>query len=233
MKRNLLLVTVLFTLVAFLTSCSSTEIGESKDVNQDKIYMKYYIEHEEGEDKVKVQCTFRFSGADGTTLVLSEPSSVELDGEKLKADSSHGSGAFYRINKSLGGFYGSHTIRFTDINGKRYDNTFRFDPVTLTNIPSEADRKQDLKLSFQTSSQGRNDHFDVHRVDTIGSFRYYPNATDSFIVIPSSDLLAQKGTFLEFNCTLKTEKELQQRTSEGGELLVSQGLKPVKIKLRP
>lgn len=233
MKRNPLLPAVLFALTAFFNSCSSTEIGESKDVNQDKIYMRYYIEHEEGDEKVRINCTFRFAGMDGTTLVLSEPSFVELDGERLKVDSGYGSGAFYRIYKPVTGFYGKHTIRFSDINGKKYDNTFSYDTVTLTSIPVDADRKQDLKLSFQTASHGPNDYFDVRRIDTVGSFRYNINVKDSFIVIPSKDLLAQKGNILEFNCGLKTACELQQRTSEGGELLITQELRPVKIKLWP
>ncbi len=233
MKRNPLFPATLFAVTAFSCSCSSTEIGESKDVNQDKIYMRYDIEHEEGDENVRINCSFRFAGMDGTTLVLSESSFVELDGERLKVDSGYGSGAFYRIYKPITGFYGKHMIRFSDINGKKYNNTFSFDTVTLASISVDADRKQDLKLGFQTASHGPNDYFDVRRVDTVGSFRYYINVKDSFIVIPSKDLLAQKGNILEFNCGLKTTWELQQRTSEGGELLISQEFKPIKIKLRP
>jgi len=230
MKRNLFLFALL-TLTIF-SSCSSNEIGESKDVNQDKIYTQYYISHTEGNNKVVVQCTFRFAGNNGTTLVLSEGSSVELDGVKMKADSGFASGAYYRLSRDLDGFYGKHRIRFTDINGHKLENTFDFDSVSL-NIPAEASRTQDLRISFRTGTIGKNDYFDVRRVDTVGYFRYSRNLNDTAIVIPSKDLLAQKGDVLEFDCSLVRDVVLNQRTAEGGVLTISQVLKPIRIRLVP
>lgn len=224
----------LFTLLALtvFSACSSNEIGESKDVNQDKIYLQYYISHTEGAHDVDVKCTFRFAGQNGTTLVLSPGSSVELDGEKMKADSGFTSGAYYKIRKPIGSFYGNHTIRFTDINGRKFENSFNFDPVSL-NIPPEADRKKDLRITYRTGVVGRDDYFDVHHVDTAGYFRYSLPVKDSAIVIPAKDLLAVKGDVLEFDCSLVRDVMLQQRTPEGGILTISQVLRPVRIKLLP
>jgi hypothetical protein len=58
-------------LVIILVSCASNEIGESKDVNQDKIYQDFSIQYDEETEKATIQSQFRFAGQDGTTLVLS------------------------------------------------------------------------------------------------------------------------------------------------------------------
>jgi hypothetical protein len=67
-------------IAAFIFSaCSSNEIGESKDVAQDKIYQSYSISYSEGNTNAEVFCQFRFAGSNGTTLVLNSPSQLQFD----------------------------------------------------------------------------------------------------------------------------------------------------------
>lgn len=76
------------------SACSSNEIGESKDVAQDKIYQSYSVSYSDGNTNAEIFCQFRFAGSNGTTLVLNSPSQLQFDGEKINVDSSAGSGAF-------------------------------------------------------------------------------------------------------------------------------------------
>ncbi|MBK5271605.1 MAG: hypothetical protein JJE22_11400, partial [Bacteroidia bacterium] len=85
--------------ILFLFSCSSNEIGGSKDVNPETIWFDYQVWGEEGHDNMTVMLQYRFAGENGTTLVLDEPSKVELDGEIIKADSSKITGAYYEMVK--------------------------------------------------------------------------------------------------------------------------------------
>lgn len=231
-KRNPVL-TSLILLMALFTACSSNEIGESKDVNQDKIYMDYYITHAEGDENVDITCQFRFAGNAGTTLVLSDGSMVELDGEKLEVDSSMGGGAFYKMSKPVTGFYGKHTIRFTNTSGKHFDNEFRFSPFLITSSSIEAGRTKDLRIYYQTAPLSNADHAEVFSTGTDSSFHYSQGGPDNYLVIPSKELMRQKGKTLSLECKLYRETDLQQSASEGGLIRIQQSLKTVKIKLLP
>ncbi|MBI1779887.1 MAG: hypothetical protein HYR66_00695 [Sphingobacteriales bacterium] len=83
-----------------MNSCTSSEIGDSKDVAQDKIYQSYNISYSENDEKLSATAVFRFAGSNGTTLVLNDPGKVELDDELIKVDSSKFRGAYYEVAKA-------------------------------------------------------------------------------------------------------------------------------------
>ncbi|MBP6286208.1 MAG: hypothetical protein KA409_04750 [Ferruginibacter sp.] len=232
MKLNPFLAGFIALAVVF-AACSSNEIGDSKDVNQDKIYMDHFISHTEGDEYVDVTCQFRFAGNSGTTLVLSDDSNVEFDGEKLNVDSSAGGGAYYKIRKPVTGFYGNHTINFTNTDGKRFENKFSFAPFALTNAARETGRTKDLIITYQTAPLTKADHIEVYSTDTDSSFHFSQDGPKSEIVIPARELMRQKGKNLSLECDLYREIDLQQSTAEGGLIRIRQELKPVKIKLLP
>lgn len=231
-KRNPVLAGLILSASLF-TTCSSNEIGDSKDVNQDKIYMDYFISHAEEDENVDITCQFRFAGNAGTTLVLSDGSKVELDGEKLKVDSSTGGGAYYNIRKPVSGFYGKHTIRFTNTSGKQFDNEFTYSPFSIANSNMEADRTKNLRISYRSAPLTKEDYVEVYSSGTDSSFHYSQDGPGNTIIIPSKELLRQTGKLLSVECKLYREIGLQQSASEGGSIRVRQELKPVKIKLLP
>ncbi|TMI95592.1 MAG: hypothetical protein E6H08_06015, partial [Bacteroidetes bacterium] len=81
--------------LVFLFSCTSNEIGNSKDVNPDAVFFDYEVSSDNDSSDVTVNLQYRMGGENGTTLVLNEPSKVLLDGEQLEADSAKVTGAFY------------------------------------------------------------------------------------------------------------------------------------------
>ena len=122
-------------------SCTSNEIGNSKDVNPDAVYFDYKIWGEEGKEDITVLLQYRFGGKNGTTLVLNDPASVNLDGKEIPADSSKLTGAFYELMKPINNFSGKHSIVFTDLNKKKYEEEFSFQPFTLkAAIPAQIKR---------------------------------------------------------------------------------------------
>jgi len=232
MKLNSLFASLVLSAIIF-NACSSNEIGDSKDVNQDKIYMDYFISHEEGDENVDVTCQFRFAGSAGTTLVLNDSSNVAFDGEKLKVDSSAAGGAYYSIRKPAISFYDKHIISFTNTHGKRFDNEFIFSPFTLTGTRKETGRKKDLTVTYQSAPLTAADHVEVYSTDTDSSFHYSQPGPDTTVVIPAKELIRQKGKTLALACKLYREIDLKQSSSEGGSIRIQQELKPVKIKLLP
>ena len=135
--------------LVFLFSCTSDEIGNSKDVNPEAVFFDYEVWAEEGKEDVTVNLQYRMGGKNGTTLILDEPSKVILDGEQLKVDSAKVTGAYYEVQRPLASFAGKHTINFTDLNKKEYNEEFEFTPFSLEpDVPSTLNRG-DLVFNFK------------------------------------------------------------------------------------
>lgn len=220
-------------LITGLFACNSNEIGESKDVNQDKIYMDYNISYTEGDDQVSLNFQYRFAGAAGTTLVLNSPSQVKLDGEIIKVDSSKYGGAFYTIDNPYNSFLGKHSIQFTDINGKQFENSFEFSPFTLVNLPATVSRNKALAVSYNINGLNADDDIEISSVDTDSTFHHHQPGSGTSAVIPAADLQKQKKDEVSFEATIYRKLPLAQTTSEGGKMNLTYRLKPVKIKLLP
>lgn len=219
--------------IAFI-GCTSSEIGESKDVAQDKIYQQYNISYTQANANAEVYSQFRFAGEKGTTLVLSSPSKVELDGTPIKVDSSDYSGAFYKTDQPIGSFYGKHQLAFTDINNRKYVNDFTFDQFKLVNVPVNANKSQPLIIHYETAPLSGDDYIKISTSNTDSSFSINHNATDvsGNIEIPAKELLRQKVKNLSLSATLYRKRSLQQNTAEGGILTITYALNPILIELK-
>ncbi len=226
------LFTLLLTLTVF-TNCTSNEIGESKDVNQDKIYQQYAVSYTEGNATVSVKAQFRFAGRNGTTLVLNKPSQLSFDGELIKVDSGSASGAFYQLYKPVSGFYGTHHFIFSTINEKKFDNDFNFEPFKLINTPATVDKKSAFTLLFETTPLKNDDYIEVRSIGTDSSFSITIGSGEkgNSITIPVKELKRQKGKELMLEARLYRKIPLQENTAEGGILEIKQSLKTIRISL--
>jgi hypothetical protein len=224
MSRIFLTTTSILTMLLY--SCTSNEIGDSKDVNPDAIYFDYKVWAEEGKEDVSVMLQYRFAGANGTTLVLNDPAKVELDGQAVPADSSKMTGAFYEVTKSLTEFTGKHKIRFTDINKKQYEEEFSFQPFKLnTEIPAIVSRGE---LVFDLNGLNAVDYIrifardtafesnDINRIDTVRNGRIT-------ITLADLDNLVNGPINIEFY--KEDERPVKNGTKEGGRIAITYGLK--------
>ena len=222
----------LFFLISFVPGCTSNEIGESKDVAQETIFQQYTVSYNEGDENVAICARFRFAGDDGTTLVLTDPSGVQFDGVALAVDSSDFEGAFYKKDLLACNFFGNNQYRFTDIDKKRYDNSFSFDEFKLLDIPASAPKNQPLQFKFKASQLAPGDRIEIDAIETDSTFSVTYPGEDSLITIPVEELQRQKGGQIKLVSTLYKKTPLQQSTKEGGYLEMAYTLKPVIINLR-
>lgn len=231
--RHLFTPLVFCFLIVNICGCTSNEIGESKDVAQETIYQQYSISYNEGDENAAVYAQFRFAGDNGTTLVLTKPSSLQFDGVTLVVDSSDFEGAFYKKYIPVNGFYHDHHIRFTDINQRVYDNQFSFDVFKLVNTRETVARDQPLQFQFSSLHLGPEDYIEIFSVDADSSFSvtYSGKDTSQCISIPAEELKRQKGPQLKLAATLHKKYRLQQNTKEGGILEIVYTLKPFMINL--
>lgn len=218
-----------------INSCTSSEIGDSKDVAQDKIYQSYNITYSEGDEKLSATAVFRFAGENGTTLVLNKPSKVELDDEVLIVDSSEFRGAYYEVAKLPTQWHGEHQWKFTDITNKTYTNDFSFDAFKWDNPPASASKSKPLQLNFITSALGPHDYVEVSTVDSDSSFSYtqWPLTVKPFCAtIPVEYLQKQKQSTLKLAATRVQHIRLTQNTAEGGVFIIRYSLNPIELKLQ-
>lgn len=216
-----------------LNSCTSNEIGNSRDVAPDAVYQQYYISYKEGEEKVQLNAQFRFGGANGTTLVLNKPSSVQLDGRPVAVDSNGLSGAFYQSAAAVTGFEGKHQYIFTDINGKKYENGFEYQPFKLAQVPGSTSKKEPLSIVFDGSTLRDGDEITIGcGGDSSFSVTYTISGNNYTAHIPVAELARQRKSKLALEISLRRSIALQQQTTEGGKMELSIDLKPVAITLK-
>lgn len=208
-------------------SCTSNEIGNVKDVNPETIYFDYRIWGEEGNDQVTVKLQYRFGGPSGTTLLLEEPSKVELDGELLKADSSSFSGVYYEVQKPLASFAGRHTIVFTDMKKKQYKETFNFQPITLeTEIPDTILRS---RIVFKFRGLDGPDYIRILMTDTSftgeGINRLDTVYKDGLVTIRKEEIGDLENGPVQLELIRETDREVKNGTSEGGRIVITYSLR--------
>jgi hypothetical protein len=224
MNRFLLISMIFFNFL--ISSCTSNEIGNAKDVSPDAVYFDYEVWAEEGKDDVTVNLQFRMGGPNGTTLVLDEPANVLLDGEQLLLDSAKFSGAYYELQKPLASFSGKHSIVFTDLNKKEYKEEFEFIPFSLSPELPKSIKRGDLVFNFTglepveylhvslTDTSFASD--DINDVDTVKNGR---------IVISAERLSTLKNGPINLQFYKEMTKPVKNATREGGILNINYGLK--------
>jgi hypothetical protein len=212
-----------------LVSCASNEIGESKDVNQDKIYQDYVIQYEEETEKATIQSQFRFAGQDGTTLVLSAPSSIKINGKAIAVDSNTMKGAYYETTATEK----TYQFLFTDNLGKKYTNDITIQPIEFLQKPTAVDSTQDLALPINLLKVN-NGIVTIESVNSDSSFflSQEVNTTTKSIIIPKAVLSKQKSGSVTVKIGLNYSVDLQQKTAEGGIISVEYTAVPIKFSLR-
>jgi hypothetical protein len=210
----------------FLVACKSHERSSNKDINPETIWFDYQVSGEEGADDITVMLQFRYAGEYGTTLMLEEPSKVELDGELIHANSTKMTGAFYEIMKPVKEFAGKHTITFTGINKKQYKEEFSFQPISLiTPVPKEIKRDD---LVFELDGLNPEDYVRVLLTDT-ASFSEGINRVDTVrngrVMISKNDLESVVNGPVHIELYKEMDKPVKNGTKEGGRIAINYGLK--------
>jgi len=216
---------IIFLLSIFSFSCTSNEIGNSKDVNPESIYFDYKVRGDERDSSVTLYLQYRMGGPNGTTLILDTPATVKLDSEVIPVDSARLSGAYYEIQKPSQSFAGKHSIVFTDVNNKQYEQEFIYQPFTLkTKIPAIVNRGD---LAFDFSGLANEDYIrviltdtsftsrDIHEIDTVKNDR---------LIVTADKLKNLTDGPITLQFYKETEKPITNGTKEGGKISISYGL---------
>ena len=223
-------------LLCLTIGCSSNEIGNSKDVNPQTIFVRYSVFGEENNDSVTCRAQFRFAGEDGTTLLLNEPSNIRLDGMEIGVDSSAAMGALYEKKFKTALFAGSHAWRYTDGEMNSYPSGFAFTPFRLISpLPSAVSRKDSLLIELNGLPNGT--FITTALSDTSSStddliLKY--KIDDGRFTIPPSvwQKLSPGPVAVQISNTIDTTLPIGERPAEGGRISVSYSLQERAVNLR-
>lgn len=182
-------------LLLFIAGCASNEIGHSKDVNQDEIHQGYSVWYDATKNETSIIAFFRFAGANGTTLILDEPSKILLDGEPMEK-TENGLGCSYQ--KIIKGQLpdGEHTFAFSDINGKAFNNTFKWNNVNIEALPENISKSENLKIHLDGFKDRLSEKLTVDISDTANtvSETFERVGLDDKVVINKDKLQGLNGT---------------------------------------
>ena len=132
--RNLLIATL--SILVLSISCAKED---SEDVNQDKIYSAYEVFYNQNTDKTTVLARFKFGGATGTNLELTDGATCTFNGDLLTYNA-----LWVGHVKEYSGLVSSGTFNYEDVNGDVYVNaslqmdTIAQDPTLDTIVKSQA-----------------------------------------------------------------------------------------------
>ena len=214
-------------------SCTDSETARNKNVNPAEIYFDYKIRGEEKDSDVTVFLRFKVGGPNGTTIFLTDPAKVELDGEPIPVDSAKRTGAYYEIRMPAKGFEGKHSILFTGLDNEEYREDFVYKPFRLkTKLPSVIDRGD---IVFDIDGLEAEDYLRVSLIDT--SFRSRDiNEIDTVkngrLIIPVDKLKNLVDGPITVLLYKDVEKPVKDGTKAGGRIVVSYGLQR-EFELRP
>jgi len=148
-----------------LQGCASTEVADSGDVNQSQIYQQYRVTIDRGNNMQTAEAQFRFGGALGTTLLLTHPSEVTVNGKAMKGDTRFMQGLVYS-HPNLGQGDSEFEFVFSDVEETTYRNKLVLEPIGPgENIPDEISRHQPTQIPWQGAPVGDNETVTLYLTD--------------------------------------------------------------------
>ncbi|MEO7922542.1 MAG: hypothetical protein ABIR30_02605 [Chitinophagaceae bacterium] len=224
MKRFFVPFFCLLSIILFACT-NSREPENSTEVEPESIFLDYQVRGEEGNNLITVLLQFRFEDEYGGTLLLEEPSRVELDGEQIPADSSKITGPFYEIQKPVEWLNGTHHIVFTGSDKKKNSQPFKFRLLSLLTPVPDTIHRADLIFEFAGIEE---DHIRLLLTDTcftgIGINRL-DTVRNGRLVIDKAELDNLFNGPVQLELIREYEKPLMTGDMERGRIVFSYSIK--------
>lgn len=152
LNKNVFLLFIPVVVLSFLFSCASTEIANSEDVKQSKIYQSYYVIYDNQKEMVNAEAMFRFGGSGGTTLKLNEPSKVFVNNNLMEGDDRLFRGMVYSYD-NLDINTKSFKFQFIDTDKNEYINTHTIVPIQLQ-APDTISKTTPVSITWEGEPTG-------------------------------------------------------------------------------
>lgn len=218
---------LLFTSLLLVSSCAR---DVSVNVSQDSIYAEYRLVYEEAEDISYARATFRFGGATGTILELSDPAEVTADGTPLGWKPVLG---WYESESA--GIDSASTFIYTDLDNNSFENDLLM--ASSIGFPSDLDsisKSAAFTLEWEGAPLATNESviITINGINEGDVKVFIQNAAAANEIVLDKDKLEGIGTgeatiFME----RYTVQNLLQGTTEGGTVWSRYITTPTKVQI--
>jgi len=209
-------------ITASFAACTNRDATPEKELSTDEVYFDYKINGDDESGEMTAVLQFRYGGRDGETLLLNEPSSVQLDEETLEADSAEQSGVFYETRKPVSEFEGEHDITFTDLKGKKFEEHFSFVPFSFAGEIENTMKRSNLVFPVNGLKNG--DEVRVILIDTsfaTDDLNGIATVNDGNISITKEQLRKVANGPVTLQLYKEETQKIKNGTAEGGILSIA------------
>jgi len=233
LARKIQLGIVLFSLIVlsvYFNSCASSEIADSKDVNQAKIYHSYSVYYDAANgDSYQINAQFRFGGNKGTTLRLSSPSNVKVNDAEMNEKTQALKGCYYETQIT-----GTNEFKFifTDTEDKTFSNKCKVNPINTPSIKMiNAEGKNQINWIGPPLEKGEKVSINIE--DNEGNKAYID--TDilgaDYITVTKDDLAKLVGGKGQLYLTRTFTEPAKEAADEGGSIFTSYQTEKIGIEI--
>jgi hypothetical protein len=137
--------------------CGSKETVDDTDVKKDKIYQHYRADYNAKDKNLSLFAQFNLGGITGTTIRLTSPSAVTVDGQAMRLTDGESNsvnliGTYYTLNSSVAAPNDSYAFKWTGNDGTTRNNTLTIAKSAIVNSPAsgaEISKSSDLVMTFE------------------------------------------------------------------------------------
>lgn len=213
---------LILALAAFVaTGCMSNDTIDDTDVNPDKIYGRYEARFSAETNNLWLSAQFRVGGDSGTTVRLTAPASITVDGQAMRVHDGDTatlnlSGTHYYLNGSVDVLPDSHRFVWTRNDGSAYTNVVTQAKSVAVAEPaadSTVSRTQALTITWDGALEDGERvvaHVDS-AVELDTTFARKSVTTGNSVIIPAEDM----AEFPAGPATIQLERWLEAPTAEG------------------
>ncbi|HOZ30935.1 MAG TPA: hypothetical protein PLL66_08460 [Bacteroidales bacterium] len=227
---NLIVFSFISLAALFTFSCASSEIADSKDVNQAKIYQNYSVSFDaESPEYYYITAQFRFGGNKGTTLRLSDPSKVTVNEVEMEEKSDNFRGCYYQTSIKASGFF---IFKFVDTENKEYVNDVKIIPVKAKVVDIiNADKK--TSVYWEGKVLASHESMLLTICDNEGNWASASTdvAGSDYIVISPEDMTNLVGGKGELYFTRNYYNSVKNAADEGGNISTDYISVPISVKI--
>lgn len=145
--KTIMRILVIVSWILLFAQCASNETANSDTVKQSEIFQSYSVSYNMAEKELTATATFRFGGANGTTLLLVKPSNVLFENQEMSNENNVFSGTYYEMNLQAGLKPGYQFV-YTDGDGKSYANRALIIPAEIRFVPRQIDKKEGFSVTW-------------------------------------------------------------------------------------
>lgn len=216
------------------TSCASIEVADSKDVNQETIYQGLSVNINAETGNHKASAVFRFGGALGTTLRLSEGSNITLNEKEMSGGNKFARGYRYETNVEEKDDL-RYKFTFTDINKKTYENSVFINPIALPEEGIVIDNTSKNKINWIGLPVGAHEKVTIiiKHGDNLSKRDIFSidNKSAKKIKLKKESLTRLYPGDATIQIVRNIRKELKNATKDGGVILGKYSSKVIPIKI--